>query len=492
MPRLSDALVSGNGAAADALAEALFARLADRGKIMVDGEGVEFYDGTKIMVPHGFTYSQARKVIDRAEKEAETRTRWDREYPYRFNDGAYALMTVLKRRYGGAFGETVYTMFGPQPPELRTIDIAYGVTAQVPYGELSLPALDGLEIHSLEWRDREYGQIFRIVAQGPRKYAKEVEALFAEVDEHLRTRSIYRGKAVAGTDKLEFLDLDRFRESEIVFSSKAHALLDTNVWQPLRHAADLKAEGVPLKRAALLHGPYGTGKTSAGLVTAKVAVSAGWTALTARAGQDDIVRTLQTARLYQPAVVFLEDVDGEASSGDPEDVTKLLEVFDGVTAKGSEIVLVATTNHLDRIHKALLRPGRFDAVIEIGSLDAAGIERLIKAVVSPDKLFAEVDYTAVAKAMNGFYPAFVREAVDRARVVAITRQGRSYALDTAALVAAADTLQEQLRALEKATEGERTPTLDKVFNDAVQGAVSGLVVAPGNHDWEIGQPEDED
>jgi len=486
-------MLSGNGAAAtDALAEAFLASLVGRGKAMVDGEGVEFYDGTKIKVPHGFTYDQVRRVIDRAEKEAETVTRWDREYPYRFNDGAYALMTVLKRRYGGAFGETVHTFFGPRPPELRTIDIAYGVTAQVPYGELSLPALEGLEINSLEWRSREYGLIYRIVAQGPRKYAREVEALFAEVDEHLRTKSIYRGKAVAGTDKLEFLDLSKFRESEIVFATKAHDLLNTNVWQPLRHAADLKAEGVPLKRAALLHGPYGTGKTSAGLVTAKVAVAAGWSALTARAGQDDIVRTLQTARLYQPAVVFLEDVDGEASSGDPEDVTKLLEVFDGVTAKGSEIVLVATTNHLDRIHKALLRPGRFDAVIEIGSLDNAGIERLIKAVVSPDKLFADVNYAEVAAAMSGFYPAFVREAVDRARVVAITRQGRNYALDTDALVAAADTLQEQLRALEQATEGEKTPTLDRVFNAAVQGAVSALVVDPGNNEWEIGEPTDED
>jgi transitional endoplasmic reticulum ATPase len=172
-------------------------------------------------------------------------------------------------------------------------------------------------------------------------------------------------------------------------------------------------------------------------------------------------------------VVFIEDIDNETSTGDTEKVSRLLEALDGATSKGSEIMLVVTTNHLDRIHKGMLRPGRFDAVIEIAALDAAGVERLIKAVVGDRKLDPDTDYAQVAKAMAGFFPAFVREAVDRARTLAITRHGRTYTLSTDELVAAAETLNAQLRAMEAATEGEPTPTLDATFRSIVRGSLDG-------------------
>jgi hypothetical protein len=463
---------------------------------MTPGEGVEFYDGTKIRVPSGMGYDGARRVIDRAQKEAETETRWDRSFKYRFNDGAYALMQVLKSRYGGAFGESIRTFFGPQPPELRTIDIAYGVTAQVPEGRMSAPGLENTSIYSGETRDREYGNIFSMVVVGPRKYKGEVQAIFDDVEAYLRDHSIYRGKAVVGANKLDFLNLGFFDPKQIVFSDKATELLRNTLWGVLDHADALEAEGIPLKRAVLLYGPYGTGKTSAGLVTAVAAVRNGWTYLSARSGRDKIEDVLRTARLYQPAVVLVEDIDNETSSGDAEEVTRLLEAFDGVTAKGSKVMLVMTTNHLERVHRGMLRPGRFDAVVEIAALDRNGIERLIKAVVDGDKLAAKVEYDAVAEAMDGFYPAFVREAIDRARIVAITHQGsRNYVLDTQALVGAARTVRAQLDVFEAAAEGERKPPLDALLREIVgveaRGGVSKLVVDAGDHGehWAVIDPE---
>ncbi|GAA0898330.1 hypothetical protein GCM10009558_087440 [Virgisporangium aurantiacum] len=450
--------------------------LADRmsgASPMVAGEGVEFYDGTKILVPAGTTYEGAREVIDRAEREAETETRWRQDYRYRFNDGAHALLAVLKRRYGGAFGERTMHMFGSEPPQLRTINVSAAETAQVPEGRLSLPALKGVSLAAVEVADREYGVIFGLVVTGPRKFADEVKDLFADVAAELKTGSIYRGQAIVGANAPEFIDLTGFNPAEIVFSTAAGSLLENTVWAPLRHAGDLRAEGVPLKRAVLLHGPYGTGKTSAGLVTALLAVEHGWTAVFAKAGRDSIEDTLRTARLYQPAVVFIEDIDTETSTGDTEKVTRLLEALDGATAKGSEIMLVVTTNHLHRIHKGMLRPGRFDAVIEIAALDAPGIEALIKAVVGHRKLDPGIDYTQVADAMAGFFPAFVREAVDRARTVAITRHGRGYLLSTDDFVAAAETLTAQLRAMQAATEGEPAPTLDGTFRSIVRTSLDG-------------------
>lgn len=480
----------------DMAAAALLAQLTGgMAQGMTEGEGVKFHKQPYILVPEGTSYQGARDMITRAEKEAETRTEWIRWYAYRFNDGALALMRVLKTRYGGAFGEATMGMFGPEPPQLVSIPVAYGVTEQVPSGKLSLPALPGLTFNSHRARNGN-GEVFVITAEGPRKYAGEVEALFRDVEEHLRTQSIYRGKAMVGATDLDFMDLSKIKRHEIVFAHDALELLDATVWGPIRNHRWFREEGIPLKRAALLSGPYGTGKTSAGLITALEAVNAGWTYLSVRPGQDNVMDALTTARLYAPAVVFLEDIDVLAGKGEDDAVTKFLEAFDGVAAKGSEIMVVMTTNHLEKIHKGMLRPGRVDAIIPIDSLDAEGIERLIKAVVPADKRLNSVDYAEVAEAMKGFYPAFVKEAIDRARAVAITtRQGRDYALDTEALVVAARSLRAQLDALESAGEGERRPTLDAAVAATVRGAVKNMTINDWDDDytrWKLGTKNSHD
>lgn len=104
---------------------------------------------------------------------------------------------------------------------------------------------------------------------------------------------------------------------------------------------------------------------------------------------------LRTARLYQPAVVFIEDIDYRANNGESDAVTELLEAFDGITSKGGELQIVMTTNHLDRIHKGMLRPGRLDAVVHIGALDRNGVERLCRVVIDESHLDKEVDFDAV-------------------------------------------------------------------------------------------------
>src|SRR5690606_6383812 len=177
---------------------------------------------------------------------------------------------------------------------------------------------------------------------------------------------------------------------------------------------------------------------------------------------------LSTARLYQPAVVFFEDVDSISASGDADDVTKLLDMFDGITAKGTEIMAVMTTNHVERIHKGMVRPGRLDAVLHIGALDRNGIERLIKSVVDPTVL-GDIDYDLVAEAMDGYLPAYVKEAVDRAVRYAIARTGGHVEkLGTEDFVLAADGLRDQLRLQADAEEGSRPDALSTALAKIVE------------------------
>lgn len=448
----------------------------DFGARVITGDEVEFHDSPKIGLPKNMTYGKAKKILTRLEEEAETLTHFSQDFRYRPDDGAYAALQVIKAKWGMALGKVQQSFFGTIPAEKRTINIGVGQTMQVPWGLIEIPIFDGLELYLASFRDRDYGVIFRIHGQGPRKYQDEMQSFFDDVEQYLRDNSIYRGQAIVGSDDPEFLDLENFDASKIIFSDEVTATLNGTLFAPIRYTDAMRREGVSLKRALLLEGPYGTGKTSIGQMTAQVAVANGWTFISAKPGRDKVEDVLRTARLYQPAVVFVEDIDTEASTGEADAVTKLLEAFDGITSKGGELQVVMTTNHLDRIHKGMLRPGRLDAVVHIGSLDRNGIERLIRVIVGDDKLDKECDFDAVAHAMDGFLPAFVKESITRAVTFAIDRLGgdRNYTISSDDLVSAANSLRPQLDALNGAGEGVRRPTLDTAFTGIVKSAVKEL------------------
>jgi transitional endoplasmic reticulum ATPase len=450
---------------------------------VITGEEVEFHEGKKISLPKGMTYKRAFSILQRLQEEAETPTQFDRTFLYRPDDGAHATYHCMRARWGMALGKITETFFGTRPAESRTIPIAYGKTMQVPWGRVEVPHLEGLEFFILEDDHKEYGKVFKLYARGPKKHKAEVEALFDDVQEFLQTKSIYRGQALIGSDTLEFLNLD-IDLSKIIFSDKVMEELGGMLWSSLRYSEAMRAEGLSLKRAVLLHGPYGTGKTSTGLITAKEAVEAGWTFLSAKPGKDKVENVLRTARLYEPAVVFVEDIDNQTSNGEADAVSRLLDAFDGITSKGGELMIVLTTNHLDRIHKGMLRPGRLDAIVEIAGLDRGGCERLIRAVVPDGKLSEDVNYDEVYKSMDGFLPAFVRETINRAVTFAVARtQGRgSYIIDTADLVHAAESLHPQLAALTDAGEGVKRPTLDKSLENLVLNSLAQTKTFDGHTD----------
>jgi hypothetical protein len=408
-------------------------------KDIIQGDEVEFHDGPKIILPKGMTYDKAFKILERLRQEAETPTTFERTFKYRPDDGAHATFHCMKARWGMALGKPLETFFGTIPAETRTINIAFGVTMQVPWGRMEIPTLPGLQVHLASINDDELGPLYRLVAMGPRKYKDEMHGLFNDIQEFLQTKSIYRGQALIGAEKMDFMNVDIDR-SKIVFSDEVEDMLNGTVWAPIKYADAMRREKLPLKRALLLHGPYGTGKSSAGLLTAQVA----------------------------------EDIDGESNDGDPQTVTRLLDAFDGITAKGGELMIVLTTNHLDRIHKGMLRPGRLDAIVEVAGLDRHGVERLIKAVVADGKLSETCDYDEVFAEMEGFLPAFVRETITRAITFSIARlEGRGdYIIDTPDLVHAARSLKPQLLALDNADEGVARATLDSALTRAVEGIVA--------------------
>jgi transitional endoplasmic reticulum ATPase len=458
--------------------DALLGTLAELGGKLTAEEDVVF-KGTKLILPERMDLKDAIRFLQDKEAEDEEEMRFHRIFRYRPWDGARATDHALRRAFGMTRATPIQTMFGKQPPQMITITTGVGEQEQVPWGCLEIPLLPGAQIYLGAQPDPEMGMLFSVMIQGPRKYRFHAEGIFRLIQDELETNSMYRGKAFDGRDEPEFLDVRGVDPEKVIYSDDVLLQLEANVWSLLRHTDVMRSAKMPLKRAALLAGPYGTGKTLAAFLTAKEAVANGWTFIYCRPGRDSLQNVMATAQLYQPSVVFFEDVDviSDAAREGADSVSQLLDVFDGIQTKDTEIVCILTTNHVENIHKGMLRPGRLDAVIEIGALDRNGIERLVRSAVPTELLDTKVDYDAVAEAMVGYLPAFVKEAVDRSVRYSISRgKGVAGTIQTEDLVNAADGLRAQFTLMSDAEEHGKSDPVSVALTSLVREAVHGAAL----------------
>jgi transitional endoplasmic reticulum ATPase len=467
-----------NTSQADIKLEAL-AALAKLGGQLTTEEDVVF-QGKTFVVPETVSdlYEAAAILTNKADSEEEPTT-FTRTFTYRPWDGAAALDRAIKRAFGFSIAKP-----GPwgSPPRMVSIPVGVGVKADVPQGNLALPGLKDTIATTSATRHPELGIVFQLHVTGPRKYRFIVEGLFNLVEEELALRSIYRGHPVDGADMPNFIDVSLVNPDDVVYTQEVMQQLEANVWSPIRHAEALEKLGQPGKRSVLFEGPYGTGKTLAAYLTAKVAEENGWTFIICRPGVDDLQQTLQTARMYQPSVVFFEDVDtvGNAEVMGDDAVTRILDTFDGLQTKGLKMLLVLTTNHVDRIHKGMIRPGRLDAIIHVGAMDRPGVERLVRRTVGAN-LADEIDFDAVFEAYDGFMPAFVKEAIDRTVRYSVARNdGLLGMVDTSDLVLAAQGLRRQLDLMNNASDARHTPTIDGTIKGLVQSTLQGSGIFRGD------------
>jgi transitional endoplasmic reticulum ATPase len=457
----------------------LMTTLAELGGQGVTEEDVVF-QGTKLILPETMSERTAIQFLQRKLELEEESMDFNRTYRYRPLDGAMATYRALKRAFGFVGQEPTWTFWGKEPPHMITIKTGPDVEEQVPWGKLTVPLMPGAFINVGAAEDEEWGDCFRLSIMAPRKFRYHCEGIFKLVDEELAKNSIYRGQAIDGS--FEFLDLRGVDLDKIIYGEETTTQLQANLWSVLEYAPALRKVGITRKRAVLLYGPYGTGKTLAGYYTAVKAVDNGWSFLFARPGKDNLLAVMQTARMYQPSVVFFEDVETIADTDRTKDmVSNLLDVFDGITSKGSEIVVVLTTNHEKRIHKGMMRPGRLDAVVEIGLLDAGSVARLVYATLPEGSLDTDIDWDAVNDAASGMTPAYIKEIADRTFRYALARNRGNLdgiKVSTADLVSAAKGLVPQLRLMEGADEKVRGTTMEDLIADQVQVSVVDIFERP--------------
>jgi proteasome regulatory subunit len=207
------------------------------------------------------------------------------------------------------------------------------------------------------------------------------------------------------------------------------------VEQPLVNAEQFADVGVEPPSGVLLHGPPGTGKTMlaravANQTDATFIKMAGSELVQKFIGEGArLVRDLfELASEREPAVIFIDEIDAIAAkrtesktSGDAEvqrTMMQLLSEMDGFEDRG-EIRIIAATNRFDMLDRAILRPGRFDRLIEVPKPDWDGRERILDIHTAEMNLADDVDLAALAGETADFSGAELASLATEAGMFAI-------------------------------------------------------------------------
>jgi len=207
------------------------------------------------------------------------------------------------------------------------------------------------------------------------------------------------------------------------------------VEQPLINADQFREVGVDPPSGVLLHGPPGTGKTMlaravANQTDATFIKMAGSELVHKFIGEGaKLVRDLfELARQHQPAVIFIDEIDAIAAkrtesktSGDAEvqrTMMQLLSEMDGFEDRG-EVRIIAATNRFDMLDRAILRPGRFDRLIEVPMPDWDGRKRILEIHTVEMSLEDDTDMATLAGETEGFSGAELASLATEAGMFAI-------------------------------------------------------------------------
>ncbi|MCL2786237.1 MAG: proteasome-activating nucleotidase [Methanomassiliicoccaceae archaeon] len=211
------------------------------------------------------------------------------------------------------------------------------------------------------------------------------------------------------------------------------------VEDPLLRPELYKKVGIEPPKGVLLVGPPGTGKT----LMAKAVANATQAAFIRLVGSELVQKYIgEGARLVRelfdlakekaPSIIFIDELDSVgakrldgSTSGDREvqrTLMQLLSELDGFTPT-SNIKIIGATNRPDILDEALLRPGRFDRIIDIGLPDVEGRTEIFKIHTSYMNIDGHIDTKALAMMTEGASGAEIKSICTEAGMLAI-RDGR--------------------------------------------------------------------
>lgn len=304
------------------------------------------------------------------------------------------------------------------------------------------------------WLLREGGQQFAVLLSPTEKYGQSMgikfevavvnspagtritQQFFKHLEKSVLKAESYRGKILSlevkdlysgASSGIAVHRLKKVERDQVILPRQTLALLERNVINFVQQRPRLRAVKQSTKKGLLFYGSPGTGKTHTIHYLANALE--GHTTLLISAEQVSLLEEYMVlARLLQPSIVVLEDVDLIArertqmnSACEEVLLNRLLNEMDGLK-EDADIFFILTTNRPESLERALAsRPGRIDQAIEFPLPDDAGREKLVRLYSQGVDIPPEV-VESVVKRTERVSPAFIKELMRRSTQFHLERQ----------------------------------------------------------------------
>lgn len=192
--------------------------------------------------------------------------------------------------------------------------------------------------------------------------------------------------------------------------------------------------GARIPKGVLLVGPPGTGKTLLATAVAGEAKvpfftisGSDFVEMFVGVGASRVRDLFEEAKKNAPCIIFIDEIDAVARSrgtgmGGGHDereqtLNQLLVEMDGFGVNEG-IIVMAATNRVDILDRAILRPGRFDRKVMVGRPDVKGREEILKVHAKGKPLSEEIDLKQIAQTTAGFTGADLENLLNEAAILA--------------------------------------------------------------------------
>ena len=199
--------------------------------------------------------------------------------------------------------------------------------------------------------------------------------------------------------------------------------------------------GARIPKGVILVGPPGTGKT---LLAKAVAGEAGvpffsisgsdFVEMFVGVGASRVRDLFEEGKRHAPCIIFIDEIDavarqrgtGMGGGHDEREQTlnQLLVEMDGFGVNEG-IIVMAATNRVDILDPAILRPGRFDRKVAVGTPDVGGREEILKVHAKNKPLGDDVNLQQLAQTTAGFTGADLENLLNEAAIIA-AKENRSF------------------------------------------------------------------
>lgn len=204
---------------------------------------------------------------------------------------------------------------------------------------------------------------------------------------------------------------------------------------PLKHKEAFEYVDVSPPKGVLLYGPPGTGKTLIAKALAKMTESnfisvKGPELLSKWVGESEkgVREVFRKARQAAPCIIFFDEIDalvprrggGDSSHVTESVVSQILTEIDGLEELHG-VLIIGATNRLDIVDSALLRPGRFDRIIEVPKPDAKSRRHIFEIHTKKKPLDSDVKLDKLVELTDGYTGAEISAVCSRAAIAALKR-----------------------------------------------------------------------